>query len=210
MTYRARLMMGFALSLLLPGITMAQQAASSGEANAECERGDIFIGKLIAVLKTRLNKKFIIDPRVRACVDLTGGLDPQTMSYRDFQAVLALYGFVDTPEVAGIITIMPDANARQMPLRLIDDKTRDVGEFEMVIKLIDPSPLSSANLVPILRPLLSQYSHLVSQGETNTLIVVGRYSNVRSLENLIREMRKAPVVAPYTPDPPRSSATPAK
>jgi type II secretory pathway component GspD/PulD (secretin) len=204
------LALGLALSSLLTSFAMAQQAPPN-QASAECERGDIFLPELIGILKSRFNKKFVIDPRVRACVNLAGGLDPRAMSYRDFQAVLAQYGFVDTPELAGIITIMPDANARQMPLRLIDDRTRDVGEFEMVMKLIDPSPLSASYLVPILRPLLSQYSHLVAQGETNQLLIVSRFSSIRSIEGLIREMRQAPVVAPYKPDSPtRSNTTPAK
>lgn len=81
----------------------------------------------------------------------------------------------------------------------------------MVMKLIDPSPLSASYLVPILRPLLSQHSHLVAQGETNQLLIVSRFSSIRSIEGLIREMREAPVVAPYKPDSPtRSNTTPAK
>jgi len=141
---------------------------------------------------------------------LSQPIDAQRISYRELQALLALHGFLDTMEADGVINIVPDANARQLPLRFIDDTARDVGEFEIVMKIIDPSPLSAAHLIPILRPLIPQYGHLVADGQTNALIVVSRYGTVRTLEAMIRKLRQRPMVAPRDDDKSASGTAPTR
>jgi type II secretory pathway component GspD/PulD (secretin) len=179
-------------------------AAALGQQNAVSEEACLNeLGKVVSEVGARLKKRLQIDPRVHGCVQ--GRIDVPSMTYRDLQALLALHGFVDTMELDGIIQIVPDAVARQLPLRLIDDRTRDVGEFEMVIKVVDTAPLNASYLVPILRPLLSQYSHLVANTQTNSMIVVARYANVRTLENLLRVLKSQPLVP--LPDRPREDAT---
>jgi general secretion pathway protein D len=178
--------MGLVVGLqLLSATAQAQQSAAPEEACNE-------LSAIVNAVGARLKKSLQIDPRVHACVQ--GRVDVPSMSYRDLQALLALHGFIDTMELDGIIQIVPDAIARQLPLRLIDDRTRDVGEFEMVMKVVDTAPLNAAQLVPVLRPLLSQYSHLVADIQTNSMIVVTRYGNVRTLENLLRALKVRPLV----------------
>jgi type II secretory pathway component GspD/PulD (secretin) len=186
------------LQLLSAG-ALGQQRETAAE---ECRNE---LAKVVSEVGTRLQKRLQIDPRVRGCVQ--GRLDVPSMTYRDLQALLALHGFVDTMELDGIIQIVPDAVARQQPLRLIDERSRDVGEFEMVMKVVDTTPLSASHLVPILRPLLSQYSHLVSITHTNSMLVVARYANVRALEYLLQALKSQPLVALPVPDRPRDEPT---
>ena len=173
---------------LLGSAAAAQQGAPSEEPSKEACAD---LAGILVEAGGRLKKDFQIDPRVRGCV--RGEVDVSAMSYRDLQAMLALHGFVDVMEQDGIIQVVPDGGARQQPLRLIDERTRDVGEFEMVMKLVDVTPLNAAQLVPILRPLLSQYSHLVAHSQTNTMVIVSRYASVRTLENLLRALKARPL-----------------
>lgn len=184
---------------LLSAVALGQQSYAAEE---ECRNE---LANVVSEVGTRLKKRLQIDPRVRGCVQ--GRIDVPNMTYRDLQALLALHGFVDTMELDGIIQIVPDAVARQQPLRLIDERSRDVGEFEMVMKVVDATPLSASHLVPILRPLLSQYSHLVSVTNTNTMIVVARYANVRALETLLQAMKSQRLVPLPVPERPRDDAT---
>lgn len=149
----------------------------------------------VSAVGARLKKSFLIDQRLD-CVAVSTPVDVQKTSYRDLQALLALYGFVDSAAADGSIYIVPEAMARQLPMRIIDDKTRDVGDAELVMKIIDPSPLNAAPLVPILRPLLPQYAHLVTDTQTNSMIVVARYGNIRTLEAMLRSLQQRPLVTP--------------
>jgi type II secretory pathway component GspD/PulD (secretin) len=179
------------------GWVAAAQQGSAAEATAGsggCSATHVSLLEVIDKVGARLKKKFLVDPRVAGCV-YDELIDVEKMSYEEFQAALALHGYVDGMQLDGVIRIVPDANARQLPLRLIDDRTREVGEHEMVMKIIDPAPLTAQSLVPILRPLLSQYSHLVSDPQTNSMILVARYGNVRTVEALVSAMRARPVVA---------------
>lgn len=192
------------LVLLLSSVASSQQSVAAEEGCA----GDL--GKIVSEVGVRLKKSFQIDPRVRGCVNER--VDVAKTSFRDLQALLALYGFMDTMETDGIIQIIPDATARAMPLRLIDDRTRDVGEFEMVMKVLDTAPLSAPMLVPILRPLLPQYAHLVANPQTNSMVIVARYGNVHTVEALLRTLQTRPLVAVerIKDEEPRGAAAPAK
>ncbi len=149
--------------------------------------------ELLHMSAERLKKRFIVDPRVRGQVLLVN-VDPRRMSYRELQAVLSVHGLVTTPEIEGTIRIVPDANARQLPMPLVHEKADNIGEEEMVTRIIDVESLEAARLIPILRPLLPQYAHLVADGQTNSLIVVARQGNVRMMESIIRDLRARPTV----------------
>jgi general secretion pathway protein D len=141
----------------------------------------------------RLNKNFIVDPRLNSQVRLFG-IDAERLSYRELQAVLEVHGFF-TLEDGGVVKIVPDANSRQSPLPIVTDRNSNIGDDEIVMKTLDVGSLEATQLVPILRPMLPQYAHLVAHGPTNTLIVVARYGNVRTLESVLRELMKRPSVA---------------
>lgn len=194
-----------ALLLMTTQLALAQAVEKEQAAKQEgCVPAELSLLQVVNDVEGRLKKRFAIDPRLSPCVKLATPVDARRLSYAEFQALLAVHGYVDTMEVNGVTAIVPDASLRLSPIRLIDDGERNVGEHEAVIKLLDPGPLSSAQLVPMLRPMLPQYAHLVADAQTNTLIVVGRYGNVRTIENLLRSLRKREVVAKYDSDGTRS------
>jgi type II secretory pathway component GspD/PulD (secretin) len=53
--------------------------------------------------------------------------------------------------------------------------------------------VDTAQLVPILRPLLSQAAHLAAHLDTNQLIVEDRYENVQRITALVRSLDVPPV-----------------
>jgi general secretion pathway protein D len=150
--------------------------------------------ELLEISAERLKKRFIIDPRVSGRA-LIVNLDPKRMSYADLQSVLSVHGFVAMEEMNGTVRIVPDANARQLPMPLLDEKPSTLGADEMVTKRIDVGSLQATQLVPILRPLLPQYAHMVAHGETNSLIVSARHANVQMIEKIVRELASRPSTA---------------
>ena len=66
-----------------------------------------------------------------------------------------MHGFVAV-QSGGIIKIVPDANARQMPDNDLPDRVSGTSD-EIVTQVIAVKNVSAAQLVPILRPLMPQY-----------------------------------------------------
>ena len=178
-----------ALSLLfcapLTGIATAAESPP-----APSQQG-VDLMELLELSAERLKKRFIIDPRVQGQALLVN-IDPKRLSYSDLQSILSVHGLVATEESNGTVRIVPDANARQLPMPLLKEQRSDIGDHEMVTKVLDAGPLKATELVPILRPLLPQYAHLVGNANTNTLVIVARHENVRMIEGIIRDLQKRP------------------
>jgi general secretion pathway protein D len=173
-------------------LSMAHLAgAAETEAPAPQRTDGIALAPLIERSAARLNKRFIIDPRLRGDATVYG-IDPERITYRELQAVLEVHGFAMF-EDGGTTKVVPDASARQYAMPLIGDRSANVGEDEYVTKAIDVTPLEATQLVPILRPLMPQQAHLVAYSLTNTLIMVDRYSNVKRIEAIVRDLQKRPI-----------------
>lgn len=177
-------------ALLIQGIDAVGAAEAPEQAAAASTRG-IDLLELLERCAERLKKRFIVDPRVRGEVLLVN-VDPERITYAELQAILSVHGFVATQEIEGTVRIVPEANARQLPMPLLGSNSKGIGEEDLVMRMIDVGPLNAATLVPILRPLLPQYAHLVAHQETNSLVVVARQANVRVIESIVRDFRTKP------------------
>lgn len=178
-----------ALTLIAASLTNVVEAADAPPSTEMPPSRGVDLMELLELAAERLNKRFIVDPRVQAHVLLVN-VDPKRLTYSELQSILSVHGLVAAEESNGTVRIVPDANARQLPMPLLKEGKRGPDEEAMVTRVIDPAPLKATELVPILRPLLPQYAHLVGHADTNTLVVVAREGNVRMIESIIREMRE--------------------
>jgi general secretion pathway protein D len=146
------------------------------------------IEELIAEVARSSGKEFLVDPRVRALVLAVPALEDP--SYETLLAVLRLHGYIAV-EIGGKVNILPDANARSMPTRLVQRDDSSIPDDEVITRVITVPGNNAANLVPILRPLLPQSAHLaalVEGDENKKLIVVDTYANVRRITELVRTL----------------------
>ena len=100
-------------------------------------------------------KNFVIDPRVKAKVTVVSArpMDRREI-YEVFLSVLQVHGFA-TVEVGEVIKILPDVNAKQGPGNVITGSSGSKGD-ELVTRVIEVNNVAAAQLVPILRPLVSK------------------------------------------------------
>lgn len=141
--------------------------------------------RLIALVAKKTGKMFVLDPRVHGDVVLIGR-SPTEISYTDLLGILEVYGYVAI-EAPGSVRVVPDANVRVEPIPTITPKDTRPGP-EYVTEIITLKNIATAFLVPILRPMVPQNGQLVAYPQTNSLIIVDRFENVRRIEALVRAL----------------------
>jgi general secretion pathway protein D len=148
---------------------------------------DAEIGQVIEAVAAATGKTIIPDPRVRAQVTMLSQT-PMTPDafYEAFLALLQVHQFVAV-ESGGIIKIVPDANARQMPNIDLPDRVRD-GSDQLITQVIAVENVNAAQLVPVLRPLMPQAAHLAAYPAGNILILSDRASNVSRVMRIIKRI----------------------
>ena len=151
---------------------------------------DADLNAVIEAVSAVTGKRFIVDPRVRANVTVIspGPMSPDAV-WEAFLSILQVYGFVAVPS-GPVIKILPDANARQMPANDLPDRVSGTSD-EIVTQVIQVRNVNAAQLVPVLRPLIPQYGHLVTVTGTNTLIISDRANNVSRIQRIIQRIDQA-------------------
>jgi general secretion pathway protein D len=172
-----------ALAALLILSDVARSQASE-PASAEDQRG-VPIEELIAIVAKKTGKQFMVDPRVRARVTIIGQ-EPGKLDYADLLAVLRMHGFTAF-EDSSYVNVIPDANARQVPVPIVSGR-ESPPDSAIVTKVIPVKSISAAQLVPVLRPMIPQYGHLVAYPCRNTLILVDTFGNVKRIEKIVASM----------------------
>jgi general secretion pathway protein D len=166
-------------------------AEPTGVATPKDVAGDfksISMMDLIDQVARRTGTQFVVDPRVRAEVPLAG-MDPRQVDLDRLRAILRVHQFVAVQE-KGFISVLPDANGRQLPVKTYYDLNFSAPDDELVtIVLVGKSPCA-AFTVPILRPLMPQAAHLAAM-PPSTLIISDRSANARRLAEIFQKLDKA-------------------
>lgn len=178
--------------LLLSALTASAQVSPTDSAEPP---GTIPIASLIATVAQKTGKKFVLDPRVRASVALVGE-DPSSVTYDQLLTILDTYGYTAI-ETGGYVRVVPNAAVREEPLPLVSaNETRPADQY--VAAVIHVRSIPAAWLVPLLRPMVPQWGHLVALPCDNTLILVDRFANVRLLESIVKALDTGAPVKPQT------------
>ena len=181
-----------AVILVLVAFTATGIVGAQGNGNNSGQRitpnfKDAEIGQVIEAVAAATGKTIIPDPRVRAQVTMLSQT-PMTPDafYEAFLALLSVHQFVAV-ESGGIIKIVPDANARQMPNIDLPDRVKS-GSDELITQVIAVENVNAAQLVPVLRPLMPQAAHMAAYPNGNILILSDRASNVSRVMRIIKRI----------------------
>ncbi len=130
--------------------------------------------------------EFLIDIRSRQNI-YVGGTQTEDVTYPILLSILRNNQLMAV-EIQGRVNIVPEAFARQMPVRLVQQDDPDVADDEVVSRVIQMNNMNAAQAVPILRALLPQYAHLAALPDQNKLLIVDRYANVRRLTEILNAL----------------------
>ena len=168
--------------LTICGLAMLSAGAIAQE-GAKTSGGGVEISDLVESVARRTGKQFVLDPRVRAQAPLIG-IEPGEVTYDQLLAILSV-NMVVVVESGGIIAVVPDANARQLPAPIYTDVNFKAADYEIVNLLVSPRKVCANFLVPVLRPLMPQAAHLAAEIQTNTLIINDRADNARRIAGMV-------------------------
>jgi general secretion pathway protein D len=169
--------------LCLTCIAWAQQPA------ATLNWKDADIRQVVEAVAAVTGKNFILDPRVTGRVTLLSPtpLGPDAL-YEAFLSILQVHGYVAI-DSGDLIKIIPDATARQFPSQMGTDGA--AGPDDLATQVVQLRNVGATQLVPILRPLIPQYGHLVAHSGSNMLIISDRAANVSRMLSIIRRIDQA-------------------
>ncbi len=185
-SFRAALVVAV-LAFTATGIVGAQNMANNGQRITPNFK-DAEIGQVIEAVAAATGKTIIPDPRIRAQVTMLSQT-PMTPAafYEAFLALLQVHQFVAV-ESGGIIRIIPDANARQVPNKGDLSPRIDGESDELITQVIAVENVNAAQLVPVLRPLMPQAAHMAAYPAGNILILSDRASNVARVMRIIKRI----------------------
>jgi general secretion pathway protein D len=192
MNHQSRLQSSFRVAVMLAVIAFTATGIVGAQGNGNGQRitpnfKDAEIGQVIEAVAAATGKTIIPDPRVRAQVTMLSQtpMSPDAF-YEAFLALLSVHQFVAV-ESGGIIKIVPDANARQMPNIDLPDRVKS-GSDELITQVIAVENVNAAQLVPVLRPLMPQAAHMAAYPNGNILILSDRASNVSRVMRIIKRI----------------------
>ncbi len=142
------------------------------------------IRAVIAEVSRVTGKNFVIDPRVQGKISIVSATPMSSHElYQVFLSVLQVSGYAAIPS-GEVIKIIPNIDAKTQSSDL---RTRPRGD-DMMVAVVPVHYVPAEQLVPVLRPLMPQWSSVSAYGPSNMLILSGRANNINSLADIIKQV----------------------
>lgn len=146
------------------------------------------IRAVIAEVSRVTGKNFVIDPRVQGKISIVSSTPMSNKElYQVFLSVLQVSGYAAIPSGA-IIKIIPNIDAKTQSPDLLNELKHPPQGDDLMVAVIPVQYVPSEQLVPVLRPLMPQWSSISAYSPSNMLILSGRANNIRSLSNIIKQV----------------------
>jgi general secretion pathway protein D len=176
------------LALETPARSLGEIPSSQSPADSTRDPGadqsaGVSIAKVIDIVARKTGKKYLLDPRVHAQVQIIGE-ELYRINYPELLTILQLYGFTAV-DSGGYVLVIPESMVRAMPLPSMTGKEA-YPDYQYVSAVIPVFKMPAASLVPTLRPLLPQQGHLAATVCSNSILMVDTFANVRRIESLIK------------------------
>jgi general secretion pathway protein D len=133
-------------------------------------------------------KNFVIDPRVQGKISIVSSTPMSNNAlYQVFLSVLQVSGYAAIPS-GDIIKIIPNIDAKTQSPDLINGMRNPPRGDDMMVAVVPVHYVPSEQLVPVLRPLMPQWSSVSAYAPSNMLILSGRANNIKSLAQIIKQV----------------------
>ncbi|WP_392537404.1 GspD family T2SS secretin variant LspD [Legionella sp. 227] len=146
------------------------------------------IRAVIAEVSRVTGKNFVIDPRVQGKISIVSSTPMNNNElYQVFLSVLQVSGYAAIPSGA-VIKIIPNIDAKTQSPDLLNELKHPPQGDDMMVAVVAVHYVPAEQLVPVLRPLMPQWSSISAYAPSNMLILSGRANNIHSLADIIRQV----------------------
>ncbi|KTD67394.1 MULTISPECIES: GspD family T2SS secretin variant LspD [Legionella] len=146
------------------------------------------IRAVIAEVSRVTGKNFVIDPRVQGKISIVSSTPMNNNElYQVFLSVLQVSGYAAIPSGA-VIKIIPNIDAKTQSPDLLNEIKHPPQGDDMMVAVVPVHYVPAEQLVPVLRPLMPQWSSISAYAPSNMLILSGRANNVHSLADIIKQV----------------------
>ncbi len=146
------------------------------------------IRAVIAEVSRVTGKNFLIDPRVQGKISIISSSPMSNKElYQVFLSMLQISGFSTIPN-GNIIKIIPTIDARTLSPDMLSELKHPPFGDDMMVQVIPVQYVPAEQLVPVLRPLMPQWSSVSAYAPSNMLILSGRANNIRQLGDIIKQV----------------------
>jgi general secretion pathway protein D len=177
----------FVLSLPVTALAAEETPATREAISRSGNFRSMEVNELIERAAKKTGRQFIVDPRVRGDIPLTG-FDVDRLDYEKLLAILSvnLYSVYSS---AGLLVVAPDSNSRQFPTPVSAEVPAKTLDSEIVTLVVEVKRGCAAHMVPVLRPLMPQMAHLAAM-PPNLLLIVDRAGNARRIVDMAARIDK--------------------
>ena len=174
-----------AQNVLQPGTASVRpgEPVTLNFANAEIEA-------VARTMATITGRNVVVDPRVRGQINLvTEHAVPPAKAFDQFLAALRLQGFT-VVEASGLYKVVPEADAKLQggSVSVAQSGASGPAGGQIVTQIYRLNHESAANLVPVLRPLISPNNTINVSPGTNALVITDYADNLQRLGKIIAAM----------------------
>jgi len=139
-------------------------------------------------MATITGRNVVVDPRVKGTINLVSEkpVSP-TVAYNQFLAMLRLQGYT-VVDAAGLDKVVPEADAKLQggSVALADPSASErITTNQIVTQIFKLNYETAANLVPVLRPLISPNNTINVNPGNNSLIITDYADNLRRMGRII-------------------------
>ena len=137
------------------------------------------------------NRNVVVDPRVKGQITLlTDKAVPPATAYQQFLAALRMQGFT-VVESAGLFKVIPEADAKLQAGEVAISQGGRGGHAaggQIVTQIFKLNYENAANLVPVLRPLISPNNTINVNPGNNSLVVTDYADNLQRISRIVASM----------------------
>ena len=152
---------------------------------------DADILSVINEVSEETGKNFIVDPRVNGKITLISSKPiKKSEVYQLFLSVLSILGYSAVPS-GHVIKIVPSMESGELATPVISSRESSLKTEQIVVRVIPLQNVSASQLIPVLRPLLPQWSNISVYTPGNILILLGRADNLDRLNTIIQDVDRS-------------------
>ncbi len=146
------------------------------------------IRAVIAEVSRVTGKNFIIDPRVQGKISIVSSSPMSNKElYQVFLSMLQVSGYAAIPN-GSVIKIIPNIDAKTQSSDLLNEMRNPPQGEDVMVAVVPVHYVPAEQLVPVLRPLMPQWSNVSAYPPSNMLILSGRANNIKSLADIIKQV----------------------